>query len=177
MSSERHGRPRAAVTSEEFRRACGRFATGVAIASVVDAKGATLRVVKGAYAAVCKQTGGAGPAAAEQELEAKGFRVLGVALGAGKALRLAGVIALSDPPRADAAELIKELGIRDRLVVSSDTARRSDSLSNWRGWPLCRSPHGHVPLTDASLQPYRMLRRMIPVSGQCQNSPIVGCSS
>ena len=39
MSSERHGRPRAAVTSEEFRRACGRFATGVAIASVLDSKG------------------------------------------------------------------------------------------------------------------------------------------
>ena len=39
MSSERHGRPRAAVTSEEFRRACGRFATGITIASVVDAKG------------------------------------------------------------------------------------------------------------------------------------------
>ena len=39
MSSERHGRPRAAVTREEFRRACGRFATGVTIASVVDTKG------------------------------------------------------------------------------------------------------------------------------------------
>src|ERR1019366_2819533 len=39
MSSERYGRPRAAVTSEEFRRACGRFATGITIASAVDAKG------------------------------------------------------------------------------------------------------------------------------------------
>jgi flavin reductase (DIM6/NTAB) family NADH-FMN oxidoreductase RutF len=29
----------APVTSEEFRRACGRFATGVSIASVLDAKG------------------------------------------------------------------------------------------------------------------------------------------
>jgi flavin reductase (DIM6/NTAB) family NADH-FMN oxidoreductase RutF len=40
MSSERHGPPRAAVTGEQFRRACGRFATGIAIASVLDAKGA-----------------------------------------------------------------------------------------------------------------------------------------
>ena len=39
MSSDRYAHPRAAVTSEEFRRACGRFATGVTIASVVDAKG------------------------------------------------------------------------------------------------------------------------------------------
>jgi flavin reductase (DIM6/NTAB) family NADH-FMN oxidoreductase RutF len=40
MSSERHAVRSGAVTSEEFRRACGRFATGVTIASVLDAKGA-----------------------------------------------------------------------------------------------------------------------------------------
>ena len=40
MSSERHAVQRAAVTSEEFRRACGRFATGITVASVLDAKGA-----------------------------------------------------------------------------------------------------------------------------------------
>ena len=39
MSSERFAGQRAPVTGEEFRRACGRFATGVTIASVVDAKG------------------------------------------------------------------------------------------------------------------------------------------
>jgi len=39
MSSERlEGRP-APVSSEEFRRACGRFATGVTIATVLDAAG------------------------------------------------------------------------------------------------------------------------------------------
>jgi flavin reductase (DIM6/NTAB) family NADH-FMN oxidoreductase RutF len=32
--------PGKAVTSDEFRRACGRFATGVAIATVLDATGA-----------------------------------------------------------------------------------------------------------------------------------------
>ncbi|MGD0772108.1 MAG: flavin reductase family protein [Candidatus Solibacter sp.] len=39
MSSERYAGPRAAVTGAEFRRACGRFATGVAIASVADSEG------------------------------------------------------------------------------------------------------------------------------------------
>ncbi len=39
MSSERLPGRSASVTSEEFRRACGRFATGVAIASVLDAQG------------------------------------------------------------------------------------------------------------------------------------------
>jgi flavin reductase (DIM6/NTAB) family NADH-FMN oxidoreductase RutF len=39
MSSEKLPKPLAAVASEEFRRACGRFATGVTIASVVDGLG------------------------------------------------------------------------------------------------------------------------------------------
>lgn len=40
MSSEGGPVTDAPVTSEEFRRACGRFATGVTIASVLDANGA-----------------------------------------------------------------------------------------------------------------------------------------
>lgn len=39
MSSEGPGGRAAPVTSEEFRRACGRFATGVTIASVMDNQG------------------------------------------------------------------------------------------------------------------------------------------
>src|ERR1017187_6750803 len=39
MSSEKLARPLAALASDEFRRACGRFATGVTIASVVDGLG------------------------------------------------------------------------------------------------------------------------------------------
>jgi flavin reductase (DIM6/NTAB) family NADH-FMN oxidoreductase RutF len=40
MSSEGVQSRMAPVSSEEFRRACGRFATGVTIASVVDCQGA-----------------------------------------------------------------------------------------------------------------------------------------
>ena len=39
MSSEGSKGGPAAVSSDEFRRACGRFATGVSIASVLDAEG------------------------------------------------------------------------------------------------------------------------------------------
>ncbi len=39
MSSERHEAPQKPVTGEEFRKACGRFATGVTIATVMDANG------------------------------------------------------------------------------------------------------------------------------------------
>jgi H+-transporting ATPase len=123
--------------------------TKMAEATVVDAKGATLRVVKGAYAAVCKQTDGAGAAAAERELEAKGFRVLGVAVGSGKTLRLAGVIALSDPPRADAAELIKELsalGVHT-VMVTGDAPSTAAIIARAVGLagPVC--PPGPIPAT------------------------------
>ena len=40
MSSEPVAEPMAPVSPDEFRHACGRFATGVTIASVVDAGGA-----------------------------------------------------------------------------------------------------------------------------------------
>jgi flavin reductase (DIM6/NTAB) family NADH-FMN oxidoreductase RutF len=39
MSSEGAVRQMAAVSSDEFRRACGRFATGVAVAAVMDESG------------------------------------------------------------------------------------------------------------------------------------------
>jgi flavin reductase (DIM6/NTAB) family NADH-FMN oxidoreductase RutF len=40
MSSERSVGRSTSVTSEEFRHACGRFATGVTVASVLDSQGA-----------------------------------------------------------------------------------------------------------------------------------------
>jgi flavin reductase (DIM6/NTAB) family NADH-FMN oxidoreductase RutF len=50
MSSEMDGI--LPVTSEEFRRACGRFATGVTIASVVDATGAPHGLTVNSFASV-----------------------------------------------------------------------------------------------------------------------------
>ena len=40
MSSEGSNTPAAGVSGDEFRRACGRFTTGVAVASVTDPRGA-----------------------------------------------------------------------------------------------------------------------------------------
>jgi hypothetical protein len=53
---------------------------------------------------------GASATATADELERKGFRVLAVAVGA-TTLKLAGIIALSDPPRPGAVNLIKELKV------------------------------------------------------------------
>ena len=88
--------------------------------------GGTMRVVKGAYAAVI---GLAPPlpelSAAATELEAKGFRLLAVAAGTASAMRMAGLIALSDPPRADSAALVTEmrtLGVRTVMVTGDAPA-------------------------------------------------------
>jgi H+-transporting ATPase len=102
-------------------------ATRISEATAVDASGGTLRAVKGAFAAVLN-LGLTEPTAAAtttaQELEQKGFRVLAVAVGA-STMRLAGIIALSDPPRTDAAALIAELralGVRTVMVTGDAPA-------------------------------------------------------
>jgi H+-transporting ATPase len=88
--------------------------------------GGAMRVVNGAYAAVI---GLAPPlpelSAAATELEAKGFRLLAVAAGTASAMRMAGLIALSDPPRADSAALVTEmrtLGVRTVMVTGDAPA-------------------------------------------------------
>ncbi|MEJ0069360.1 MAG: HAD-IC family P-type ATPase [Pseudomonadota bacterium] len=80
-------------------------------ATARQSDGALTRIVKGAFAAV-QGLSQAPPDAstAVDELQAKGFRVLAVASGSSAALRLAGLIALSDPPREDSAALVTELG-------------------------------------------------------------------
>ncbi|MDR3672451.1 MAG: HAD-IC family P-type ATPase [Holophaga sp.] len=121
-------------------------ATKRAEATVVDASGATLRIVKGAFAAVMTQPGAAA-AATEQALEAKGYRVLAVAMGAGEALRLAGLIALSDPPRADAAELIQELralGVAT-VMVTGDAPATAAIIARQVGLEGAICPPGAIP--------------------------------
>lgn len=79
-------------------------------ATVTDSTGRPRRIVKGASAVVLSLAQPS-PAAATvvNELEAKGFRVLAVAAGPHTATKLAGLIALSDPPRPDSAALVSEL--------------------------------------------------------------------
>ena len=90
-------------------------------AAAIDTDGNTMRIVKGAFAVVAAIADPSPPAAAMvEELQAKGFRVLVVAVGLAEPLRIAGVIALSDPPREDSAALIAqlhELGVRTVMVT------------------------------------------------------------
>ncbi|MGD0238002.1 MAG: HAD-IC family P-type ATPase [Syntrophorhabdales bacterium] len=90
-------------------------------AAVIDTEGNPMRIVKGAFAAVAAIAESSPPASAMvEDLQAKGFRVLVVAVGSAEPLRIAGVIALSDPPREDSAALIAQLhglGVRTVMVT------------------------------------------------------------
>ena len=123
-------------------------ATKISEATAVDANGSMLRAVKGAYATVVKLTGPAPTAAAtEHDLEEKGFRVLAVAVGTPAKMQLAGIIALSDPPRTDAAELIKELhtlGVRT-VMVTGDAPATAEIIARAVGLDGAICPPGPIP--------------------------------
>jgi H+-transporting ATPase len=100
-------------------------ATKMSEATVVDPSGNKLHVVKGAFAVIAGLTQSPpADSTAANELESQGFRVLAVAVGSPPALRLAGIIALSDPPRTDSAQLVTELrtlGVRT-VMATGDAA-------------------------------------------------------
>jgi len=122
-------------------------ATKLSDATAVDAKGSTLRAVKGAFAVVSKLADASSTAAAAaEEFEGKGFRVLAVAVG-GKTLKLVGVIALSDPPRPDAADLIKQLkalGVRT-VMVTGDAPATAKIVASQVGIEGAICPQGQIP--------------------------------
>ena len=117
-------------------------------ATATDSTGGTQRIVKGAFAAV---VGLAQPspaaAAAANELEGKGFRVLAVAAGTATAMKLAGLIALSDPPRPDSAKLISELhglGVRT-VMVTGDAPATASIVAKAVGLDGAVCPPGPIP--------------------------------
>jgi H+-transporting ATPase len=83
--------------------------------------GGAWRVAKGACAVIFGLTRPDAQAlAAAEDLAAHGYRVLAVTAGPAAAMRLVGMIALSDPPRADSAALISELrtmGVRTGMLT------------------------------------------------------------
>jgi H+-transporting ATPase len=101
-------------------------ATKMSEATASGADGVTQRVVKGAFAVVSALAQPSPTAtAAAQALEGQGFRVLAVAAGPPTAMRLAGLIALSDPPRGDSAALVRSLhtlGVRTVMVTGDAPA-------------------------------------------------------
>ncbi len=119
----------------------------LAEAVAVDGDGQALRIVKGAPLAVA----GLAPLSprAVDELDrftAAGYRTLAVACGSLDAMTLIGLIALSDPPRADSRALLAELrslGVRP-IMVSGDAAATAATVASAIGLdgPVC--PPGKI---------------------------------
>jgi magnesium-transporting ATPase (P-type) len=73
--------------------------------------------------------------------------VLSVAMGPPEAVKLAGIIALSDPPRKDSAALITELhtlGVRT-VMVTGDAPARAAIVAHAVGLDGAVCPSGPIP--------------------------------
>jgi H+-transporting ATPase len=117
-------------------------------ATATDEKGGTVQIIKGAFAAVVALTAPSPPAAAiADDLEKQGFRVLAVAAGDSKSAQIIGLIALSDPPRADSISLISELhtlGVRT-VMVTGDAPITAASVAHAVGLNGAVCPPGKLP--------------------------------
>ncbi|HEV7138181.1 MAG TPA: HAD-IC family P-type ATPase [Steroidobacteraceae bacterium] len=118
-------------------------------ALAADASGTPVRIVKGAFRTV--ESVSSSPAAAAKaagRLEDQGYRVLAVARGpTSGALELAGLIALSDPPREDSATLIAELrsmGVRT-IMVTGDAPTTAAVVAHAVGLTGAVCPPGPLP--------------------------------
>jgi H+-transporting ATPase len=123
-------------------------ATKMSEATAVDSSGAQVRAVKGAYAAVVGLAQPSRDASATADrLEAQGFRVLAVAVGPPDAMKLAGIVALSDPARPDSAALIAELralGVRT-VMVTGDAPATAAIVARAVGLDGAVCPPGPIP--------------------------------
>jgi H+-transporting ATPase len=118
-------------------------------AAATDASGTAQRIVKGAFAVV-SSLADTPPAAAAvaKELEEQGLRVLAVAIGTSTAMKLIGLIALSDPPRADSAALVAELkalGVRT-VMLTGDAPATAASVARAVGLESAVCPPGPLPV-------------------------------
>ena len=117
-------------------------------ATATDSTGSPQRIVKGACAMVIGLAQASPTAtAAANELEAKGFRVLAVAVESTTAMKLAGLIALSDPPRPDSAKLVSELhalGART-VMVTGDAPATAALVAKAVGLDGAICPPGPIP--------------------------------
>ena len=121
--------------------------TKTADADIVTGKG-PWRVVKGAFAAVSREASGSSEAEpALDALTSRGHRVLAIAAGPKDEVAMVGLIALSDPPRADSAPLIgtlKDLGIRT-VMVTGDASGTAAEIARQVGLEGAVCPPGRIP--------------------------------
>lgn len=139
-------------------------ATKIAEAVAVDRDGHELRIAKGAFETVADTA--EAPAEARglvDDLAGRGHRVIAVAVGSASSLRLAGLIALSDPPREDAATLVAALrgvGVRT-VMVTGDSPATAATVARKVGIEgrVCPSER---PAEEARAQEFGVFARVLP---------------
>jgi len=137
--------------------------TKMSEATAVDQSGGAMRIVKGAFAVVAGLATASPDAAAANQLEAQGFRVLAVAAGAPGAMKLTGLIALSDPPRLDSASLIAELkalGVR-AVMVTGDAPATAAIVAHAVGLEGKICPAGPIP-ANVSPEDFAVFAGILP---------------
>lgn len=136
----------------------------LAEAIATDDDGRALHILKGAFATI---EGLAHPSKDAETvalgLEDQGYRVLAVASGPSGAIRIVGLIALSDPPRQDSSLLIdelKELGVRT-VMITGDAPATAAIVARAVGMmgPVC--PPGPIP-DDISPDRYAVFAGVLP---------------
>ena len=125
-------------------------ATKMSEARAVDRDAKVLRIVKGAFAVVQGLSQPSPEAVlAANGLERLGHRVLGVALGTDATMRIAGLVALSDPPRSDSKPMIDQLralGVHT-VMVTGDAATTAAFVADAVGLTGAVCPPGRIPDT------------------------------
>ena len=133
-------------------------------AFAVDGDGLELHIIKGAFEVIARVA--EAPTDARHLVDAlaqQGNRVLAVAAGPPGLLRLAGLIALSDPPREDSAKLVAALrGMNVRTVmVTGDSAVTAAAIAGKVGIDGVVCPTR--PLSgDTSVDEYGVFARVVP---------------
>ena len=123
-------------------------ATKMSEATAQDQSGSTLRAVKGAFEVIeglAQPVPGASGIA--RGMEEQGMRVLAVGLGPPGALKLMGMIGLSDSPREDSAALVAELltlGVRT-VMITGDAPVTAAIVAREVGLNGAVCPPGPIP--------------------------------
>jgi H+-transporting ATPase len=116
--------------------------------AMVVTHGGAKRVVKGAFARILAASHPSAVAEAMAvDLEREGFRVLGVAAGDARDMRIVGLLAFTDPPRPEAAASVSALhdfGIKVLMLTGDapETAAAVGKAVGIRGVPL---PADQIP--------------------------------
>jgi H+-transporting ATPase len=133
-------------------------------ATATDPAGNAQDIVKGAFAVVAGLVRALPDATdAAKDLEGRGFRVLAVAAGPSTAMKLVGLIALSDPPRSDSAALISELkglGVRT-VMVTGDAPATAAIVAHAVGLDGAICPPGPIP-DDAAPATFAVFAGVLP---------------